>query len=342
MKTSLIYRKFVPRTEKQIAKHFKTLMKGYSRRWIDAFFDDQLLEQSRCKFGPPSLRLGKSGKMKSGMKFNLTPEQEAHRIRRVQEALKGHSPTESQRIARSDGLRRAWAEGRIKPSGSPESRARAGAKMRGRKRPKDLVERIRLKNTGKKRTPECVAAMRQRLIEGYSAGKYLKPSPEALAERGRKISEALKGRRQTLEHRLRHSEVMRGRRWPRDVVERRAEPMRGRPQTAESTKIGPTNVGSLEGALRDPCGMIWPFRNLTHFVVTHPDLFEASDLIPQLIRGKPSRSCNASKRLLALFGRGLSTPGTWKGWTVVSETELGQDLLSRNVQQANPLTTTVG
>ena len=267
------------------------------------------------------------------VRFKRTPEQEAYRISRVQAALKGHPPTEAQRKARADGLRKAWAEGRIKPSSTPESVAKTAAKLRGRKRPKELIERIRLKNIGKKRTPEMVEAIRRRVIEGYAAGKY-RLTPETLKERGLKISEAKKGWKPSWEQRRRHSEAMTGRHWSDDVVESRAAPMRGRPQKAEATKAGPTNVNSLQGALRDACGQIWRFRNLTDFVQTHPDLFEASDLIPEIRKGKPSRNCNASKRLLSLFGRGRTTPGTWKGWTVVSETELGEDLLARNLQGA--------
>jgi hypothetical protein len=262
-----------------------------------------------------------------------TPEQTAYRISRVQAALKGRPATEAQRKARADGLRKAWEEGRIKPSCTPESIAKTAAKLRGRKRPKELMERIRQKNIGKKRTPEQVEAIRKRVIDGYAEGRY-RTSREKIEERNRKISEATRGRVISWQQRRRHSEVMAGRKWSNDIVERRAAPMRGRPQTAEATKAGPTNVNSLQGALRDSCGQIWRFRNLTDFVQTHPDLFEAGDLIPEIRKGKPSRNCNASKRLLALFGRGRTTPGTWKGWTAISETELGEDLLARNLQGA--------
>ena len=117
------------------------------------------------------------------------------------------------------------------------------------------------------------------MIEGYAAGKY-RLSAETLAERNRKISEANKGRKQSWEQRRRHSQAMTGRHWSDDVVESRAAPMRGRPQKAEATKAGPTNVNSLQGALRDACAES-DDPNLTDFVQTHPDLFGASDLIPE-------------------------------------------------------------
>jgi hypothetical protein len=269
------------------------------------------------------------------VKTKRTPEQESYRIQRLREAMKRIGPRpEKWRRKISDGLNRAVAEGRLKPSvKSIEALKRCAVERVGKPMPRDVVEKVRLKNIGKKRTPEMVEAMRNRVIEGYAAGKY-RLTPEALAERGRKISKARKGWKPSWDQRRRHSKAMTGRHQPDDVVEIRAAKMRGRPQESEATKSGPTNVNSLQGAIRDACGQIWRFRNLTDFVQTHPDLFEASDLIPEIRKGKPSRNCNASKRLLSLFGRGRTTPGTWKGWTVVSEKELGEDLLARNLQEA--------
>ena len=153
-----------------------------------------------------------------------TPEQTAYRISRVQAALKGRPATEAQRKARADGLRKAWEEWRIKPSCTPESIAKTAAKLRGRKRPKELMERIRQKNIGKKRTPEQVEAIRKRVIDGYAEGRY-RTSREKIEERNRKISEATRGRVISWQQRRRHSEVMAGRKWSNDIVERRAAPM---------------------------------------------------------------------------------------------------------------------
>lgn len=260
----------------------------------------------------------------------LTPAQEIHRIERIKAALKGKPATESQRKARADGLRKAWSEGRIKPNWTPESIEKTASKLRGRSRPIEVVEKIRLANLGKKRSPQVVEAMRQRVIEGWAFGKY-RLSPEKLIERGRKIAEARKGWIPSIEQRIKHSQKMKGYKWSPEVIESRAAPMRNRPQTAEATKAGPSNVHSLEGAIRDASGRIWKFRNLTDFVITHPELFDESDLIPEIRKGKPTRNCNASKRLLCLFGRGKNVLGTWKGWTAISETELGEDLLARNL-----------
>ena len=126
--------------------------------------------------------------------------------------------------------------------------------------------------------------------------------------------------------------------WSKQIIDKRAAPMLMRPQTAEKTKCGPTNKGARVGTLRDPCGQVWPFRNLTHFVRTHQELFDDEDVLwlPQR-RGHLSVSCRAAKRLLALFGRGRKVPGTWKGWTVVSETEEGCDLLDRQIMQNDKL-----
>jgi len=268
------------------------------------------------------------------MKIRRTPEQEAYRISRVQIALKGKPATEEQRKKRADGLRKAWTEGRIKVSFTPESRAKTADKLRGRKRPAEVVEKVRVANLGKKRTPEQVEALRQRLIAGHAAGKY-KSSPEGAERRRLAGIKAHTGRKHSEEQNRRHSEMLRGRKLRPEHVEKRAAALRGRPQAAPATAKGPTNKRSIEGALRDSGGRIWWFRNLTHFVREHPELFDASDLQWRPIRpGKSYCACNASKRLLALFGCGKVVPGTWKGWTVASSaierTEGHADLLGRD------------
>jgi hypothetical protein len=274
-------------------------------------------------------------------KSNRTPEQEAYRLSRLREALKGKPATEQQREARAEGLRKAWAEGRIKPSSTPESVAKTAAKLRGRKRPAHVIEAARAANLGRKKSPEHIEKMRARMLEIVNQPGYVPPSRRPGVSE--KISAAKKGLKISEEQRRRHSEVMRGYKWSDDVVESRAKSMRGRPQTAEITKKGPTNKASIEGALRDPCGRIWWFRNLSHFVRTHPELFDQKDLIEKRRNhNKSAVTCNAIKRLLALFGRGKKVPGTWKGWTVGSSTVERitghSDLLGRDQVNVTPAT----
>jgi hypothetical protein len=261
-------------------------------------------------------------------------EQEAYRISRVQASLKGHPPTELQRKARAEGLRKAWAEGRIKPNSTPQSIKKTADKLRGRKRPADVIARIAKSNTGKKRTPEQIEAFRQIQIAGRAAGKY-KSSPEGAERRRLAAIAAHLGIPRTEEQKRRHSDIMRGRKAKPEHVEKRIAPMIGREQKAILTAKGPTNHGSIEGVLRDAKGRIWHFRNLTHFVRTHQELFDPNDLVMRPVgRGRRQLYCNAAKRLLQLFKNGKNTLATWKGWTVafsiMERAEGGGDLLGRD------------
>lgn len=242
-----------------------------------------------------------------------TPEQEAYRISRIRATLKGKPATEKQRHARAEGLRQAHSEGRIKINRTPEAIEKGASKLRGRKRPIEVVEKIRNRISGIKRTPEQIEALRRRMINGWAAGKY-RPSPEGKERQRLGTIAANKGRVHSLEHRRKHADAIRGKAQNPEVIEHRASLMRGRPQVAEATKMGPTNQRAIEGALRDPAGRIWWFKNLTHFVRENAELFNQSDLL----WNRRSGNCNASKRLLALFGRGKKVPGSWKGWTVAT------------------------
>jgi len=261
--------------------------------------------------------------------YERTPEQEAYRLLKLREAIKGKPQSDESKDAKRRAMVLAWAEGRAKPRHTLESIKRAADKKRGTVMPRDVVERIRLKNTGKKRTPEMVEAMRLRVIAGYAAGKYRTP-PEKIAERNRKISEAKKGWKQTGEQRLRHSIAMTGRVWPKDVVESRAEKLRERVRTAEGVRADESNINGLKGALRDDRGRLWQFKNLSHFVRTHRDLFDEFDTVerPQK-KGGFTKTCRAIKGLSTLFAI-KHTRGSWKGWTAVSGIELGEDLMARN------------
>lgn len=269
--------------------------------------------------------------MKTRDPFKRTPEAEAYRVQRLREVMQQPRPAEwCQHI--SEGVKRACAEGRM-PAQTAEAVEKRAAKLRGRPRPPEVVEKIRQANIGKKRTPEQIEAMQQRQRELRAAGKY-KASPEGAARQRAALVKANTGRIQSAEMRRQQSERMRGRVWDKAVVESRARPMRGRPQTAPATMAGPSNAHSIEGAVRDPAGRMWRFRNLSYFVRTHPHLFEPADMIerPLSVKRPDNKTCNAIKRLLALFGRGRVVPCSWKGWTAVSKTELGEDLIDRETE----------
>lgn len=251
------------------------------------------------------------------------PEVEERRIAAIKAALKGKPATDAQREARAAGLRRAWAEGRITHKPNPEAREKAARKMRGVKRPDWVVAKVRAANIGKTRSDALKKHMSEitkaRLPNGPWAGK----TEEKKADMRRKISEAKSGRVKTEEQRRAHSERMTGRTCKPEHVEKRAAKMRGVEQVAEKTKKGPTNIHSITGQLRDPCGRIWCFTNLTHFVRMHPELFDQCDWEerPYLRKRPNAKRSRASHGLLQLFGNGKETRGSWKGWTAVSITE---------------------
>jgi len=258
-------------------------------------------------------------------------EAETYRIARLREVMKAKPRSEEWRARISTGVRKAIAEGRMSTARSRESIEKGAAKLRGKRRPAEVVKKVRAANLGKKRSEQIRArasvAMRARLATGWK--RIL--SPEARAELGRKISEARRGKRIPEAQRRHHSLVMRGRKADPEAVEARALAMRGRPQKALATRKGPSNKGSLVGILRSPNNELYPFRNLTDFVRTHEELFLPQDV--QWTKKGSSDTCRAAKGLINLFGRGKHVNGTWKGWTRVSRTEAqyncGDDLLQR-------------
>jgi hypothetical protein len=259
-----------------------------------------------------------------------TPEQEAFRLARLREAMK-KPRSASWKQHQSEGIRKALAEGRLPVKRSALSIERGAAKLRGRKRPLEVVEKVRLANLGQKRSAETKANFSERMRQEFRDGKrVITPEQRAkfleIAKRGRVISE---------QQRRHHSEMLRGRKSKPEHIEKRVGPMRGRPQRAELTKIGPTNHGSIEGVLRSPENKLYPFRNLTHFVREHPQLFFPEDVVWK--KRDRAFQCRASHALLRLFGHGKVVPGTWKGWTRYSWVEhtfnAGDDLLRRPVPE---------
>jgi hypothetical protein len=262
-------------------------------------------------------------------RFKRTPEQEAYRLQRLREALaKPRSKEWKER--QGAGIRKAYAEGRM-PARTRESIERGAAKLRGRQRPREIVEKIRAKNLGIKRTPAQCQAQSERVRRGLAEGKYRLTDPAAIARRNAKIGQANKGHVVSLEQRREHSRKMRNRKQPAEFVEKRAAPLRGRPQRALLTKKGPTHWGAMIGAVRSPENIVYEFRNLTHFVREHPHLFNPDDVMWRK-RGS-NETCRAAKGLINLFGKGKVVNGSWKGWTRYSRVEqdynVGEDLLLR-------------
>jgi hypothetical protein len=270
-----------------------------------------------------------------------TKEQEEYRVSRLREAIAGRPMPEGQRGKISEASKRSWERGN-RAMHSPESRKKVADKLRGRKRPPEVVAKINAANKGKKRTPEQIEEMRQRMKDAWAAGKG-RPSPEADKRKRLALRAANLGKKQSPERIRRHAEALRGRKAAPEHVESRTAATRGRPQRAPVTAKGPSNKSSREGILRDPNGKTWPFRNLTHFVREHEHLFLEED-----VEWRPSRPvkegrlpllvCRASKGLSNLYGQGDNVRGSWKGWTRAdSQVDLrddGADLVGRDGSRA--------
>ena len=265
------------------------------------------------------------------LKGNWSPEVESRRIESIRRALKGKPATPEQREARAAGLRKAHAEGRIQVVRTEETTKKIADKLRGRKRPVEVVEKVRMANTGKTRShvmrQNQSESMRQQWQEGKH-GAFMR-DPERRQEWLSKISEANKGRVISDEQRSKHSEKMKGHQWTPEVIESRAAPLRGRAHVKPLTAKGPKHHAAITGILRSPDNVTYPFRNMAQFVRDHEMLFLSQDT-----EWDEKGKCRAYKGLLGLTGKGNHVRGSWKGWTLVSYTETfynaGDDLLDRS------------
>lgn len=76
---------------------------------------------------------------------------------------------------------------------------------------------------------------------------------------------------------------------------------------------GPQHPCAKFYIVRGPDGVVHSFTNLNEFVRRHSRFFLAEDL--QWKRGQ----CRAAKGINQLFNRAKRVPGSWKGWTAVSD-----------------------
>jgi hypothetical protein len=90
---------------------------------------------------------------------------------------------------------------------------------------------------------------------------------------------------------------------------------------------GLSNPGSKVWRLRSPNNVVYEFKNINHFVSTHPDLFTDADRVIKY------GSYQAQHGLATLSPHRKNPRGSWKGWTwcsVVERTQNeAQDLLNR-------------
>jgi hypothetical protein len=177
--------------------------------------------------------------------------------------------------------------------------------LKGRKASPETREKMRLAHLGKigrKHKPET-----REKISAANRAKKLAPAHKE------KISLAMAGRKHTLER-----------------IEKIRLVLKSKPLK------GPQHPQAIVCEFRSPTNVVWHVKNITHFVRTHPELFNPEDLI---IKKKKSLAISG---LLSLTARTRPT-GSWKGWTLVSKIEnyinKGEDLLGRVlVEDINDIT----
>lgn len=115
----------------------------------------------------------------------------------------------------------------------------------------------------------------------------------------------------------------------------------GRAESAKqpdlSITAGPKHRAAKVWRLRSPDGRTYEFKNLQDFIRQHSDLFDPSDV--EWVKSGRNVHCRASGGLASISARRAKAVGSWKGWTVYSQTERlfngGEDLLNRDFHQTN-------
>jgi len=181
---------------------------------------------------------------------------------------------------------------------------------------------------GKEKPQEMRDKMSKSVKLAHAEGRW-KITPEGAAIKAKKISEAHRGRKHSKEQNEAHSQFMKGNKFRDDEsYERGAEKMRGRPQVAPVVAKGPQNKRSKRCYLRSPENVVYKVVNISEFVRTHEHLFQPEDMV--WTHPEKTGRCRASNGLCSLHQK--DSRGSWKGWTMVSEVEMKQemhDLLDR-------------
>jgi hypothetical protein len=259
-------------------------------------------------------------------------EQEAYRLARLREVMR-RPRSEQWKANQRAGVRKAVLLGKYQGKRSAASIEAGAAKLRGRKRPPEVVAKVAEANRGKNLFRKHSAAVKERVSEGLKAYWANLDS----SERARRVAhivgvaKANRGRKPDPAQGLIHSLKMWGRPRDPDAAQRAARTMRGRAQRAERTRKGQTHHHSRRAQLKSPDGKLFQVINITDFVRSHLELFAPEDIVWKRLtkksnpHGLGSERCRASHGLLQLF---CTNPkhrrSSWKGWTTTEE-EVGRN-----------------
>ena len=172
---------------------------------------------------------------------------------------------------------------------------------KGRNHTSKTIEKMRLVNLGKKHTPETKEKIR-------------------LANSGKKFSNGFKGRKHTPETVEKIKLAIKGRKGRKQTPEtkKKLSLLRlGKPRTDKVGSKGPQHYSSVVCKLRSPTGAVWCVKNLSHFIRTHPELFDPKDTVTRKYK-TGGFYCSAISGLLKLT-RITGPRKSWKGWTLISK-----------------------
>ena len=95
--------------------------------------------------------------------------------------------------------------------------------------------------------------------------------------------------------------------------------MRGRPKRGPLVAaFSPTHLAAVSAVFRSPDNRIYEVKNITLFVHSNKSLFKEEDVINKSKR-RVGFLCNAAYGLQHVHSGDV---GSWKGWTLVSDTEV--------------------
>ena len=156
------------------------------------------------------------------------------------------------------------------------------------------------------------------LKKRYASGELHRPiySEELLKQIGKSVSVALKGR------------ATRTKPWTKEQREAQSVRTKSNPKLT----FGLAHCRARVWKVRSPANVVYEFKNLSHFIREHTELFLPEDVI---WKGKNKKRCNASAGIQSVCPRKKHPVGSWKSWTWYSHLERlkneGCDLLERNL-----------
>jgi hypothetical protein len=157
--------------------------------------------------------------------------------------------------------------------------------------------------------PEAARAMFRE--NGLKLARWAKANPEAMKEKCQKGALALARWREEHEEEWDAHRKLRGEACRNPELPGVAACRLTRPDLQKGEQYFAARIWNL----KSPKGVSFCFRNLSHFVRKHPELFDPTDVCWVSRRADVCMHCRASLGLASLSPARRRPKGTWKGWT---------------------------